>query len=85
MAKSLSPEELHRDCDPSQFNFKSTAELEKLDLVIGQDRAVKAVSFGIDIKSDGYHIFALGPTGTGKTSIIKKFLQGKTHKMIGPT
>ena len=39
----------------------------------------KAVSFGIDIKSDGYHIFALGPTGTGKTSIIKKFLQGKTH------
>ncbi|MEJ2485447.1 MAG: ATP-binding protein [Anaerolineales bacterium] len=77
--KSLSPEELHRDCDPSQFNFKSTAELEKLDLVIGQDRAVKAVSFGIDIKSDGYHIFALGPTGTGKTSIIKKFLQGKTH------
>jgi len=77
--KSLSPEELHRDCDPSQFNFKSTAELEKLDLVIGQDRAVKAVSFGIDIKSDGYHIFALGPTGTGKTSIIKKFLQGKTR------
>jgi len=77
--KSLSPEELHRDCDPSQFNFKSTAELEKLDLVIGQDRAVKAVSFGIDIKSAGYHIFALGPTGTGKTSIIKKFLQGKTR------
>ena len=77
--KSLSPEELHRDCNPSQFNFKSTAELEKLDLVIGQDRAVKAVSFGIDIKSAGYHIFALGATGTGKTSIIKKFLQGKTR------
>jgi len=30
--------------------------------VIGQERAVRAVSFGID--SPGYHMYALGPVGT---------------------
>ncbi|NIW50100.1 MAG: AAA family ATPase [candidate division Zixibacteria bacterium] len=76
--KALAPEKLHRDCNPAEFSFNSTAELEKLDIVIGQDRAVQAVSFGIDIRSDGYHIFALGAAGTGKTSIIEKFLRRKT-------
>lgn len=68
-------EKLRRECGPELFDFKSTAELSPLDTVIGQDRAVQAVSFGIDIENEGYNIYALGPAGTGKTTTIRKFLE----------
>ncbi len=71
----LSAEQLRRRCDPAELTFSSTAELSPLDTVIGQDRALRAISFGIQIKSDGYHMYALGPEGTGKTTTIRKFLE----------
>jgi lon-related putative ATP-dependent protease len=75
--QELSIDKLRNVCDPDVFNFKSTEELAELDDVIGQDRAVRAASFGIDIESPGYHMYALGPTGTGRTTTIRKFLEGK--------
>jgi lon-related putative ATP-dependent protease len=73
--EELTVEQLRQTVDPSMFHFKSTEELEALREVIGQDRAVRAISFGIDIDSPGYHIFAMGPTGVGKMSMIKEFLE----------
>jgi lon-related putative ATP-dependent protease len=73
----LSTGQLRRICDPLMFHFASTEELPPLDEVIGQERAVRAVSFGIDIQSSGYNIYALGPAGTGKTTTIRKFLEQK--------
>src|ERR671918_143036 len=75
--KELSVEQLRRVCDPAIFDFKSTAELPVLNQIIGQERAVRATTFGIDIESPGYHIFALGPAGTGKTTMIKELLERK--------
>lgn len=74
----LSTDKLRRICDPKIFDFESTEELPALEEVIGQDRAVRAVSFGIDIDSPGYHMYALGPVGTGKTTTIKDFLERKS-------
>ncbi len=76
--KSLAVTQLRRVCDPAQFHFNSTAELPVLEAVVGQDRAVRAVSFGIDIESPGYHMYALGPPGTGKSTTIQKFLEQKS-------
>src|SRR5919106_577526 len=78
MYKELSVEQLRRVCDPALFNFKSTAELPVLTQIIGQERAVRATTFGIDIESPVYHIFALGPAGTGKTAMIKELLERKS-------
>lgn len=64
--RELQVEDLRRVCDPGIFTFVSTAELLPLNEIIGQDRAVRATSFGVDMESPGYHMFALGPTGTGK-------------------
>jgi len=76
--RELSVEQLRRVCDPNTFHFKSTAELPVLKKIIGQERPVCATSFGIDIDSPGYHIFALGPAGTGKTTMIKDLLEHKS-------
>ena len=73
--KSLSPEMLSRRCDPSQFTFETTAELEDSAGIIGQARAVEAVQFGISIQRDGYNLFSLGPVGVGKHSMVRHFLE----------
>ncbi|HEY64489.1 MAG TPA: AAA family ATPase [Caldilineae bacterium] len=75
--RPLAPEELYRRCDPAQFPFETTDELEELQEIIGQPRAVEAVRFGIGIEREGYNIFALGPTGTGKHTLVRKFLEQK--------
>ena len=70
---------LFHACDPASFKFKNTAELSPLEELIGQDRAVEAVSFGIGIRRDGYNLFASGPAGTGKHTLIGEFLQRQAH------
>ena len=61
---------LFKQCDPAQFDFQDTAELDPLETVIGQERAVQAIDFGLNMKSAGYNIFVTGPVGTGKTTIV---------------
>lgn len=73
--KPLPTSDLFHACDPFRFKFKNTAELEPLEELIGQDRAVEAVEFGIGIRRDGYNLFAAGPAGTGKHTLIAEFLQ----------
>jgi len=74
-AIKLSADQLRHSVDPGQFDFKSTAELPVFEGIIGQERALRAISFGINIKSQGYHMYALGPVGTGKKTIIRKYLE----------
>ncbi len=66
----ISIDDLFRKCDRRQFDFKDTSELDPLETVIGQERAVQAIDFGLNMKSAGYNIFVTGPVGTGKTTIV---------------
>ncbi len=70
----LTPDKLINKCDPEIFTFRDTSELEPLDTLIGQDRAVKAMDFGMKIKMKGYNIFISGTTGTGKTSYARNYI-----------
>jgi len=71
----LTADQVRQACDPGQFNFRSTAELQPVEEVIGQERALRSIAFGIDIKRHGYHMYALGPVGTGKTTTVRKYLE----------
>ncbi len=73
----LRPDQLRRVCDPAQFDFETTRELDDLSQIIGQERAVGAVQFGMGIQRAGYNLFALGPSGTGKRTTISQFLHRK--------
>lgn len=62
-------------CPESELKFKSTEELEPIDAIIGQERAVKALKFGVDIKSPGFNVFVSGIAGTGRLTTIKRLLE----------
>jgi lon-related putative ATP-dependent protease len=82
--KALSPDLLYRRCDPAQFTFTSTAELDDLTDIIGQERAVQAVKFGIGIRREGYNLFALGPNGAGRFTAVNQLLQRITGDQPPP-
>lgn len=71
MQRELSYTELKNGCSADDFSFRSTAELEPLEGIIGQDGAVKAFDFGLHVKIKGYNIYMSGPSGTGKTTYAK--------------
>src|SRR5690606_3956682 len=73
-AEPLAPERLYRRCDATQFHFRTTEELESLDTFVGQPRASEALRFGIGIRRPGYNLYALGPPGVGKRSVVERYL-----------
>jgi predicted ATP-dependent protease len=77
MIEALSTEKLYNHCDLALFDFKTTAELEDLDKIVGQNRALKAISFGIGIKKEGYNLYAMGKLGSGKHTVVEKFIQSQ--------
>lgn len=79
----LSPADLRCACDPKMFKFKNTASLKPLDEVIGQKRAVQAISFGLDMQSPGYNIFVTGIEETGKSTIVRDIV-GKHAAQLPP-
>jgi lon-related putative ATP-dependent protease len=72
--RPLSPDALYRRCDPDEFSFETTADLESLNHIIGQERAVEAAELTASVAFQGYNLFVLGPAGTGRHSYIRQFL-----------
>jgi len=68
-AHELDSGDLRYFCDPKIFKFNSTADIDPLDEVIGQKRAVQAIEFGLNMKNPEYNIFVTGIEGTGKSTI----------------
>src|SRR5574340_1231549 len=80
----LAPQQLRQSCDPGQFSFGTTADIEDLTEILGQMRAMDAVRFGAGIRHDGYNLFVLGPSGIGKRSTVRQFLEQKACKECEP-
>jgi lon-related putative ATP-dependent protease len=81
---ALTPEALRRVCDPAQFDFETTATLPPLTEVLGQPRAVQALAFGTSIASHGFNLFALGLPGSGKTTLIREYLERQASSQPVP-
>jgi lon-related putative ATP-dependent protease len=76
MPNELSFEKLRTVCDPKLLmDCETTKDISPLEGIIGQDRAVRALSFGLDIKERGFNIYVAGYPGTGRTSAVKDFLE----------
>jgi lon-related putative ATP-dependent protease len=79
MRLPLTAEALRRTVDAGSLGFKTTAELEPIEGLIGQDRALRAIQFGVDIKSHDFNMFVLGPPSTGKSTAVKSYLAHKVR------
>lgn len=73
-------ERLRWHCDPAVFDFECTRDLAPLRDFIGQERAIRAIEFGLAMEQDGYNVFVAGLTGTGKTSIVKAYIERLVEK-----
>ena len=82
--KELTCKDLDYRCSEAGFPFKSTAELGTFEGIIGQERASKAMKFGLKMKMRGYNIYMSGPTGTGKTSFAKQIVNEMASTMGVP-
>ncbi len=77
MSTELSPNQLRRSYDPSMLSFETTAEVEPATSIIGQPRGVRAIEFGLAMKSAGFNIYVLGESGTGRTTAIQHFVESQ--------
>ncbi|RQW08268.1 MAG: ATP-binding protein, partial [Calditrichaeota bacterium] len=75
MSRELAPKDLHQHFDPEKLGIKSTEDLNHLKGIIGQERAIRALKFGLNIKGPGYNVFVAGPPGIGKMTSIQTFLE----------
>ncbi len=80
----LAPEQLYTPCDESRFEFETTAELTGQTGVVGQERALEAIDFGIAMERPGYNLFALGPAGLGKHTVVMERLRGEAVRRPAP-
>lgn len=69
--RRLPAQALRWTCDPAELGFKTTAELPDEEQIIGQDRAVRALQFGLAVDQPGYNIFVSGPSGTGRSTYAR--------------
>lgn len=55
--------------------YQNTSEIEPLDEILGQERAIEAMEVGLKIENSAYNIYVSGHSGTGKTTYTLKALE----------
>ncbi len=81
----LSYKSLKKYCNPEKLPFETTEELEPISTGIGQERAIKALEFGLNVDVKGYNLYLEGPSGVGKTMYTKRFLDTISKKRKTPS
>jgi lon-related putative ATP-dependent protease len=82
--QALKPAELYSRIDTSLLKFSTTDELEILEQIIGQERAMEALHFGVNMRKHGYNLFVHGPSGLGKETIVRQFLEKQVENTASP-
>jgi predicted ATP-dependent protease len=83
--KPLPLERLRRRCDPERLPFATTAELEAGPQTLGQGRALEAIELGIGMRREGYNLFAMGPEGLGRHTLVRTRLETQAAALPTPS
>ena len=73
----LSLEKLRNTCDANCVQCESTKDLVPLSEIIGQERAVRALKFGLGIRDHGFNVYVAGYPGTGRKTAVKSFVEAQ--------
>lgn len=71
----LAAQDLRSECDPGIFDFETTDDILIDSEIIGQERAQKAIDFGLNIKSEGFNLYISGAVGTGRNTAVTRALE----------
>lgn len=74
-SKELGVKDLRSECDPALFGFESTDEVSDGFEIIGQDRAIKAIDFALNIDTEGFNLYISGASGTGRNTAVLKAVE----------
>ncbi|OUM94006.1 MAG: ATP-dependent protease, partial [Firmicutes bacterium ZCTH02-B6] len=75
MIERLTAAQVRAVQDPAELPCRISDEMPPLEGIIGQDRAMRALAFGLGIQQAGYHIYVSGIPGTGKTTAVLSYLE----------
>ena len=76
--------ELHRDCQPLPIDIDQVSEASDSDAYLGQQRAIDAIRFGLQLDSEGYNIFVLGPPGSHRHGLVEKLARERADEKGAP-
>jgi lon-related putative ATP-dependent protease len=68
-------ERLTTSIDETKLGFSTTKEVAPLEVTIGQDRALKALQFGLEVDAGGFNIYVAGMPGTGRNTTLGTYLR----------
>jgi hypothetical protein len=76
---------LRNVCDAAALGFTTTADVPGLETIIGQQRAVQALDFGLGVRNVGFNVYVAGQPGTGKVTAVHTFLEGVAKDEAPPS
>ncbi len=80
----LSPEQLKASVSLDDLPFVTTEALEPWEGVVGQERPIEAMQFGIAMAKTGYNLFVMGDEGTGRSTYALNELRKKAKELEAP-
>ena len=84
MINKLPIEKLRNECPPDFMHCESTKDLVPLSEIIGQERAVRSLKFGLGIKNHGFNMYVAGYPGTGRKTAVKNFVEAQAKTQPVP-
>ncbi len=84
MVYELAFEQLNKKVPPEAMGCTDSSQIEALGTIIGQERAVRALRFGLGIKKRGFNIYVAGMPGTGRITSVEAFLEEVAAKEPAP-
>ena len=72
---ALNSGQLYRRTNLSSLSFATTADLQPLDGVVGQQRALEALRFGTRIQNPGFNLFVVGSAGNRMQQAVQSLLE----------
>ena len=82
---ALEPRALRLACDPAGFDFDSTAALEPMPALIGQERAIEAIGLAAGMAHPRFNLFVTGPRGSGRHSEVLRMLEAEAATRPAPS
>jgi hypothetical protein len=81
----LSANQLYRPADLSELEFSTTAELQPIEGLVGQARALEAIRFGTQVDKAGFNLFVIGHHGARMQDAVKGLLVNDARTRPSPS